>query len=72
MRVGLAKRKVRALFIGVVATGLIYPFLITAALDQADPLLAWVVSLLAAVIGAFRGRDYSRRAQATEEESDRS
>jgi len=58
VRLGIAKRKVLALFIGVVLTGLVYPFLITAILDQVDLLLAWVVSFLAVAIGAFRGRDY--------------
>lgn len=61
VRLGLAKRKVPALLIGVVATGLIYPFVITAVLDQVEPIIAWGVSFLAVVIGAFRGRDYNRR-----------
>ena len=59
-RLGIVKRKVPALLIGVVVIGLIYPFVITAVIDQVDPLLAWGVSFLAVVIGAFRGRDYSR------------
>lgn len=60
VRLGIAKRKVLALFIGLVVTGLVYPFVITAILDQVDLLLPWVVSFLAVAIGAFRGRDYGR------------
>lgn len=60
VRMGIAKVKVLALFIGVAVTGLIYPLVITALIDQVDPLLAWGVSFLAVVIGAFKGRDYSR------------
>ena len=61
VRLGIVRRKVLALWVGVVAAGLIYPFLITAVIDQVDPLIAWAVSLLAVAIGAFRGRDYTRR-----------
>ena len=65
VRLGIAKRKVLALFIGLVLTGLIYPFLVTAVIDEVDPILAWGVSFLAVVIGAFRGRDYGRRIETT-------
>lgn len=65
VRLGIAERKVLALFVGVVVTGVIYPFVITAVIDQVDPLLAWAVSFLAVAIGAFRGRDYSRLTEPT-------
>ena len=65
VRLGIAKQKVLALFIGLVLTGLIYPFVVTAVIDEVDPILAWGVSFLAVVIGAFRGRDYGRRIETT-------
>ena len=65
VRLGIAKRKVLALFIGVVLTGLIYPFVVTAFIDDVDPILAWGVSFLAVVMGAFRGRDYGRLIETT-------
>lgn len=60
VRLGGVRRKILALFVGVVGTGLIYPFVITAVIGQVDLLLAWGVSFLAVVAAAFRGRDYSR------------
>lgn len=57
-----ADRKCVPLFYGGEATLIdsSCPFVVTAVIDQVDPLLAWGVSFLAVVIGAFRGRDYGQ------------
>lgn len=70
VRTGVAKRKVMALFFGVVITGLIYPFVITAVVDEMEPVIVWGISFLAVLIGAFRGRDYSRNARAADPDAD--
>lgn len=62
-----ADRKCVPLFYGGEATLIdsSCPFVVTAVIDQVDPLLAWGVSFLAVVIGAFRGRDYGQLIETT-------